>query len=53
MEKHHSIKRCFRKAGFLFPAENESEDAENESENYKNYINEEGWYTFFDIFKEF
>ncbi|GBM48966.1 hypothetical protein AVEN_137975-1 [Araneus ventricosus] len=32
------IKSCFKKAGFLFPAE-------NESENWENDINEEDWHT--------
>ncbi|GBM36702.1 hypothetical protein AVEN_221968-1 [Araneus ventricosus] len=32
------IKSCFKKAGFSFPAENEYEEPENESENYENIL---------------
>lgn len=39
------IKSCFKKAGFSFPAENECEEPENESENCENDINEEDWHT--------
>ncbi|GBM40979.1 hypothetical protein AVEN_250304-1 [Araneus ventricosus] len=39
------IKSCFKKAGFSFPAENEYEEPENESENCENDINEEDWHT--------
>lgn len=35
------IKSCFKKAEFLFPAENEFEDPEKESENCENSINKE------------
>ncbi|GBM31198.1 hypothetical protein AVEN_193332-1 [Araneus ventricosus] len=39
------IKSCFKKVGFSFPAENECEEPENESENCENDINEEDWHT--------